>query len=382
MPSEDKLHQYIEMFKGLEPQPQQQQTYQQQYQQYQQQYNPYNGMGTPDNRYTQAFNTMSEQARHNAVSPDMYDGVYQSPFGTDRFGNNTISQPRDTQNVAVLDQSAFMIVKDCSGKLWKRFEKKMFESRNGTSFELNQRWISILQTMENAIGKSNIYHVQIVDNSMIANGRVVRYDNLIQTDGYNDGLSLYDIINFKTMFKRLPMIQTLKIDENLLAKIAGEYGTDLNTLYDVFRQNTRLQKIDIVRGSEIIVQLDRSNLNATKAQLQQAMDETVAREQLEHLFARKNPNLYAKGPGYLRRITGGIGVINTGVNNLSTSAAKKSFGATKDLSSKAYKAMFDDKDPRIGRALKYSIGASVFGTIGLVSGLGSFFTGIFRGGKN
>ena len=389
MPSEQRLNEYVDMFKGLEPQPQQQQTYQQQYQQYQQQYNPYQGMPNQDNRYTQAFNNMDEQARYNATNPDMYENIYQSSFNTDPNGNIHINQPRDSQNVAILDQSAFMIVKDCSSRLWKRFEKKLFESKNGTSFELNQRWISIIQMMETSLGRNSIYHVQIVDNSMLANKKIIRYENLIQTKGYHDGLGLYDIVNFKTMFKRLPMIQTLTIDGELLAKLAGEYGTDLNTLYNVFRQNTNLKKIAIVQADGNILTLDRSNLNATKAQLQQTMDETVAREQLEHLFARKNPNLYAKGPGYLRRVTGGIGTnikseVGHGIkatNNFGRSVTKKSFNSTKELSSKAYKAMFDDKDPRIRKALKYSIGAGFFGAVGLVSGAGYFLTSVLRGGR-
>lgn len=320
----------------------------------------YDTSDTQQQQYTQQQYTQeqsSEQEFYRQYRECEEDTPVTRPsFNTSAYhGNDSrvkFDNPRSTQDVLILTQDMFVPVEVKKYEGIERFKKKLFESRNGTAYEFKKRWDIVLDMIAHKYPNKNMVNkIAIAGTQITVNGNPILLDGALGGD-YN--IQISDIIRIKDTFKKFPMIQYLVLDHPATQQLQREYGRDAQKLWRLFQENRALRTLGLIpSNASDVVNFHRENFANTTNALNELLGNSDFSAAMEQACAQVNPRLHEKAPGYLHSV----------------------YENGKSISGKAFqsagKNLFNDKDPKVGRALGYSIlglGAIGVGAIFGVSG--------------
>jgi hypothetical protein len=304
--------------------------------------------------HEEEYNSQEARANRNPFAQPDQDvtNTKQSVF-MNKDGDVNLD-PRGTQEVFKFDSVTDAFMQKYSPA--QRFKKKLFESRNGMSYEFKKIGEAIMIAIERTVGAPSQLSELVLDsgnNSVIANGKPVGTGNLL---GGEYEVQLKQIIVIKDLFKKFKYITKLTVDQELYNKILCVYGYDFEGTKKIFKENKMLQVFNILPG----IKYTRAGLEDIKQQehMKKMLEKEKAKSSLEFACARRNPRLGEKAPGYL------LNVFDNGMS-LSGQQFKK-----------AYSKMFDDKSPHVASAFGYSLLGSICVVVGSVAGLGGTVLGL------
>jgi hypothetical protein len=216
-----------------------------------------------------------------------------------------------------------------------RFTKKLFESRNGTAYELKQRWDFVLKVAKSMFdGKIMLVKEFSITGGLIrVNGKQLYPDGVV---GGSYGIELRDIVRIKDTLKTFPYLKVLTVDKDILQILLTEYGETAEDVWKMFQQNKHLESLVVELSNGERLQFNRRTFAATANQLNKLLGIEQAALQIEQIAAIKNPRLHEKGAGTRYRLfhagsKAGKSLLQSSLSNLT------------------------DKDPQIGRAFGYSV---------------------------
>ena len=280
--------------------------------------------------------------------------VYQDGSG------NIILNRRNGQKVTAVNPDMFIDVDVPKYSTVEKFKKKLFESRNGTAYEFKKRWDIVLDFLEKRYkNKSMVKEVMIVDNHITVNNSCeIDLDNALGGD-YN--ITLDDIICIKLLLKRFPLIKTLLLDSVAARHLFIEYGLTDATVSDIFKKNNNLYALGLLNYGDATPQwFTRDNYNQKRKEMAEYIQVQKQRMKLEKSCAYNNPRPQDKNPGYFKHVF-----------DNSKALTGKSFSHAKDN-------IFNNKNPRIIRAMSWSLVGAVTIGIGSIFGVMGYAKSLFE----
>lgn len=275
-------------------------------------------------------------------TPIFDDYNQQVAWETDKNNVNHFD-PRSTMDVLVMSLDSYVNVGlKKSFKPLNTFKKALFESKNGTAYEFRKRWQFILDGIEQRfIDKSVVSKVYIHESLIIVNNKQILVDQLL---GGDYGLELKDVVNFKSLLKRFPLISELMIDELYISNLYSEYGDTAKGLWDnMFIKNRNLKVLGFyTRDDKHPVVVRRENYASMADKLNDMFGFAKTKDLTEAVVASKNPKLHTKPIGY----------------------------KAKALAHNTLE--FADKHPSVKKGAKFGVGAAA--AIGVVSLIGLPYT--------
>lgn len=244
---------------------------------------------------------ISNTGRGNGNGSVMYDTPNtKSAFGKTDDGR-TFIMTRGTSDVGLIKPNMYVRTMVPNYTAAERFKKRLFENRYGTSYEFKKRWDYLLDCVISSFpSASMITRITLLDSTVSVNNKVVDVASILDDDF---GIMLEDIINFKRMFKRIPMIKELLLDDTTFEVLVEEYGATPQQLWNVFAQNRALQRISIVKaGTKNVTAITRDTFNKAANEVADRASEAKFRSDVEKMMAAKNPSLDKKSAGYKNRI--------------------------------------------------------------------------------
>ena len=224
-------------------------------------------------------------------------------------------------------------------------DRILLKTFNGSQRYIDNLWKSILNSIINqGYNKATITRVSLYGGHLYINGKIVILDGII---GGRQNIMLRDIVNFKIMFNRFPMIRELRLDETMFRALLLEYKN--NVIDTVFKDCPKLDVIYIKMDSGETQKFDRqlgdsSNLES-KNRVRNEIDLECKSKSSEKWHERLNTD-----------------------NIWGMKLAKNCMGS-------ASKQFLDKNKPKLVTGTLLTIGGFIVGTVGL----GSW--GLFKAGK-
>lgn len=312
--------------------------------------------GSSDQTYTGIYQSPEEEQEviNMYKSPDELDPVDRASFSVER--NATHIDPRATQSVLGIQEDQFeeTMIPDYSPM--QRFRKKLFESKNGTSYEFKKRWDFVLKSAAKLFpNRTMVTRFAISGTSVTVNGKIIGLTG-IRNNGYSRvsavlggeyDVRLEDIVRIKDTFKKFPMIKEMYLDSAATQQLINEYGSSVQSIWDVFKQNRALQVLGLIpAGATSPVVFNRSTFAQTTDKLEELLNLETVKMNIEQACAEKNPYLHEKSVGY----------------------------KAKAFASKA--SSFVDRHPSIRKGAKFSVGAVAAIGLGYFIGWPLMLTGM------
>lgn len=234
-------------------------------------------------------------------------------------------------------------------------EKIMLGTYRGAERYINKIWKSVLNSVVNqGYPPPTITKVSLYGGQMYVSNKILILDGVL---GGRQNIRLRDIVNFKMMFKKFPMIKELRLDEDMVRASLAELGED--SIYKMFQFANKLEVVYIKMKDGTIQECTRQSCQSEQAQ--KILRNSQLENDIDTYCKSKNPTSWSSN--------------NPGDNIWGMKLAKSSM-------SKAGEAFLDKNKPSIGKTLLYGTvgvvgGAIGFGLWGIVSGA----KGILRLGK-
>ena len=250
---------------------------------------------------------MEEMMRQQQILREpQFDGYNQRvAWNVDNNGTSHFD-PRSTMNTLIMSGDSYINVD--MRRAWKtlnKFKKVLFESKNGTAYEFRKRWDFILSGIQKRFGGGSLVNrVYIRDGCLIVNNKQIIVDQLV---GGEYGIQLEDIISFKRLFKKFPLIRELVVDEHYITNLYTEYGHTAKSLQDnLFSKNKSLQVLSIVfKDKRQPLVIKRDTFDKTAKQIEDTFGFKKAVDDMERVAASKNPLLHLKPVGYKTKALAG-----------------------------------------------------------------------------
>lgn len=312
--------------------------------------------GGSDSTYTGIYQSPEEEREviNMYKSPDELDPVDRASFSVER--NVTHIDPRATQSILGIQEDQFeeTLIPDYSPM--QRFKKKLFESKNGTSYEFKKRWDFVLKSAARLFpDRTMVTRFAISGTSVTVNGKIIGLTG-IRNNGYSKvsavlggeyDVRLEDIVRIKDTFKKFPMIKEMYLDSAATQQLINEYGSSVQSIWNVFKQNRALQVLGLIpAGATSPVVFNRSTFAQTTDKLAELLNLETVKMNIEQACAEKNPYLHEKSVGY----------------------------KAKAFASKA--SSFVDRHPSIRKGAKFSVGAVAVIGLGYFIGWPLMLTGM------
>lgn len=281
--------------------------------------------------------------------PDEVLNIAEPSFGIDKNGN-TIIKPRNTQEVVIYPDSSCVSAEVPKYSVIGKFKKKLFESKNGVSYEFKKRWDYVLDAVEKVFpNKSLVTRVAIVGQNMSVNGKTLKLDLIL---GGDYDIRIEDILNIERLLKRFKFIQELILDANGLQQFIVEYGADIDGVIQVFEKHKVLKCIGFIPVGDGKPRIyTRAEVEGEHNKLEQQLKQEEMKMRIENVAARKNPRMHEKSVGYTNKFF---------------NSSKKLAGTT---FKKSLSLLTDKKNPKLIRASMVSIvGLGIIG-VGSIIGL-------------
>lgn len=235
-------------------------------------------------------------------------------------------------------------------------ERAMLGTPRGAARYVSKMWKSVLSTIiSQGYNPANISRVSLYGGQMYVNGKYIILDGVI---GGRQNIRLKDIAEFKVMFKRMPMIKELRLDEEMIQVALTEFGSD--PIFKMFQISNKLSEINIKMRDGSTQKCTRQSAQDEKAQ------KILAQNQLENDI---DTLCKSKGPGKWSGITVGDDIWGMKL-------AKSSMG-------RAGEAFLDKNKPSVGKTLIYGTVGIIGGAVGFgLWGIAKSIKGIFTLGKS
>lgn len=228
----------------------------------------------------------------------------------------------------------------------KKYRTALFESKFGTSYYYKQSWEMILQAIVNEFRSPTM-----ITRFGIRNGIILVMACEVDPRNYTDdklGITIYDILDFHTLGKKLPRLEEIVLDQEATKKLVIQYGDTTKNVFTIFNENRNLKVLRIQDANGIWKTYYANQIGAMANELNRDLSKVRAKAEVEYAFATKNKNVANKGPGYVTRI-----------KRNASEMRKHSFGAAKEA--------FMHPRPKLIRTVLYSgIGVALAG-IGAVT---------------
>lgn len=263
--------------------------------------------------------------------------------------NNNIKIDADRTKVKSLlnDQNSIDCRSAGVGRL-SFIDRTLLGTPKGAQRYINKLWDSILTSaIDQGYKPAIISRAVLYDDNITLNGKVLILDGII---GGRDDIRLTDIVNFRLLFRRFPMIRTITIDTGFLQSAITEFGDDV--VGNLFALGSKLESVEILTNNNVL-KCTRQKYMSDK-RVQKEMERAKLNNHITMECKSKNPASWDE---------------NTPGNNIwGMRLARSSMGRAS--------AAFQQKNkPGIGKAIAY-------GTIGIVGGtIGATLWGLSRGIK-
>lgn len=218
----------------------------------------------------------------------------------------------------------------------------LINTPKGAEKYMRNIWKSIMDVIiQQGNPVPTITRVSLIGGQISINGKIVLLDGVI---GGRQNIRLKEIVNFRDLFKRFPMINELRIDEEMVQAGIAELGDDL--YIRMFDMGRKLQVIILMEmNGRVREPITRQNLSSKEVQ------KVVQRNKLKNSM-----ELHCKS----KAADNNWGKQNIADNVWGMKLAKGSF-------SNAGEAFLDKKKPRMGKAVFYTGAGLVIGTVGGVA---------------
>lgn len=185
------------------------------------------------------------------VDPNPYvdSGNDKSAVGTGgKRGNNTVIDADRTNITSVLNDKNSIDCRRAGVGRGGLADRLLLNTPKGAERYITKLWDSILLTaIEQGYKPALVTRVTLKDDNMTINGKILILDGII---GGRENVRLEDIVVFRRLFKRFPMINTLRIDSGFLRTGLVEFNGDVvEHLFDIGK---RLQIVDIIESGGIV----------------------------------------------------------------------------------------------------------------------------------
>lgn len=317
------------------------------------------------NNFDDSFNSDASKYYNSINNPASYmeDNFPSQPSFTYDNKGEVIIEPRQVQNVMLLNTESYSNIDNPKYHTIERFKKKLFESRNGTAYEFKKRWDLVLKAIHRLFpNASMVTRLSIMGTQITVNGKLILIDDIL---GGDYDIRLEDIVCIRSTFKKFPFIQYLILDNLATQKLILEYGDNAMGIWRIFKENKPLKTIGLIPSCNgQPVNYNREDFAQKPEQIASALDKQLSHEkfnmQMEQAFAFKNPRLHEKSPGYINNVW------NTG----------KKFGGK--AWERASKNFMDDKNPKLLRFMGWSVAAVACIGIGGILGIPGAIKNTFR----
>lgn len=234
-------------------------------------------------------------------TPEQDEPIETPLYKIDKNGNIVFSNMRPSQkNTAYRITPDKCIIADYENMgFLERRRKTLFESEIGMSYSYKMSWEELL----NAI--INRFPDEMAINEFGIRGGLLLAKKM-EVDPYNFtddklGISLYDLIEFHTMFNMLPGIEKLVLDEKATERMVLTYGDSANSIWNMFQEAPNLQLLRI-KTSNGWKDHRRSSFANTASELDNQLKESRARSELQYKFDVLNPRKSEMSKGYAYRV--------------------------------------------------------------------------------
>jgi hypothetical protein len=168
----------------------------------------------------------------------------------------------------------------------QRHKKLMFESQTGASYMYKIRWEALLQEAVSP------YEPNMVTRFGVYNGVVQVMGRETDPTPFEDtefGFDVYDLVDFHSVFKQLPMITELRLDEEARERLQMQYGYGSEHLWEVFKEASKLQVIQMIDGNKPGIQLRRNQFSANADKYEEVLAKDKLKAQLQYKCDTLNP---------------------------------------------------------------------------------------------
>lgn len=140
----------------------------------------------------------------------------------------------------------------------------MLRTPAGAQRYIDKLWDSILETaIDQGYKPAVITRASLYDDNMTLNGKILILDGII---GGRDDIRLVDIVNFRILFRRFPLLRVLRIDTGFLQSAITEFGDDV--VGTLFKIGKKLDVVEIITNGEVLKCTRQKYLNDKRLQLE------------------------------------------------------------------------------------------------------------------
>ena len=214
------------------------------------------------------------------TNPDEYQQVIDTG-NMDRHDNANM--------IKLADRNSFKVVEMFTSARRKK-AKKNFESSTGTSYELHERLQIIIRSALRASNNDKflIKSMKIEANNIYFNNKRLMCDSLL-----TDGVTIYDIINYKELFETLDQFVNIYLDSEAFKEFGFCYCED-DALKNLFMQLPRLRVFMITLPNGVEKKFLRSDLGKELRELQKQASIAKLKGDIDTVAAAKNPRFSKK----------------------------------------------------------------------------------------
>lgn len=134
-------------------------------------------------------------------------------------------------------------------------QKVLLQSPRGAERYAKRMWHSVIDAVVDAgYKKANITRISLLGGQMYVNGKILLLDGVI---GGRENVRLRDLVDFPYMLKQLPMLDELRIDDDMLRVAVMQYPQAENPFLAMFDSHRRLSVI-LVKRTNGTVKFDRA----------------------------------------------------------------------------------------------------------------------------
>ena len=226
----------------------------------------------------------------DAYEFEMSDPPRQPSYQSDKDGNIKINNPTQTQK-----NNMYRITPDRTAVpeprgAFAKHRRKLWENHNGISFSNKESFRQLLEAGVKAlIGLGKVTSASDIRKIAIEDG-IIRFHKF-EIDPSNMlspelGNTVYDLIEFKTLFKMFPLLNHLRLDSEATDIFTIKYGDDTNAIFqEVFmKQAKNLQILELNGGK---TKITRSGFDANS--VNKALKTSRMRSELDQISDGLNP---------------------------------------------------------------------------------------------
>lgn len=284
-------------------------------------------------------------------SPDVEIPIINPSYTMDSSGNIVFSniRPSQQENAFRITPERGVIPDYGNMKFLERRRKTLFESEFGMSYSYKKSWETLLHSIIARFPDAMAINIFGIRGSLIIAKK-------LEVDPYNFtdeklGITLYDLIEYHTLFKMLPAIERLVLDEKATERLMLAYGDTAQSIWQVFLEAKHLKLLRI-KTSAGWKDYSRDSFASTSQELDSDMAETRARAEIQYKADTINPRKSEMTTGYARR-----------VKQNAREMRQHSFGIAKEA--------FMDKKPKLVKSIFYSaLGLGLIAVGGVSAGIG------------